>query len=214
MDEESTNIRLILAEIINHLKEKRTLLSTKQLAEEIGIDLDAKENAVLKSDLAKNRKVLNEGDSWSYRSNFPHIRCKEELVQALEKSWPRGINVTKLSDAYATVLKDVEELVTDKLAFLATNTEDKHHILFRRSPGLSSSLGCRRLESEKKDQYPPVQLWHSVTMPTDGDIDDYLLKVFGILPREKQIVKLKESSAKRKKRKVNSLLITPVDPND
>ncbi|XP_076885933.1 transcription initiation factor IIE subunit beta-like [Bidens hawaiensis] len=119
-----------IKKVIHLLFESRQAFTADQINEACYVDV--KGNKAVFESLAKNPKVNYDGVRFSYKSKH-NVRDQKELLR-LVRTFPEGIAVADLKDAYPTVMEDLQALKAAGQIWLLSNFDSQEEIAYPNDP--------------------------------------------------------------------------------
>lgn len=116
--------------VIDLLFESRQSFTAEQINEACYVDVRG--NKAVFESLAKNPKVNYEAKRFSYKSKH-NVRNQKELLH-LVRTFPEGIAVADLKDAYPTVMDDLQALKAARQIWLLSNFDSQEDIAYPNDP--------------------------------------------------------------------------------
>lgn len=149
-----------LEKVHKYLKEELRPLSTEDILESTGVDIEGNADILLSLKSSDSKVTQDEKGNWRWKSRF-YLRSRNDLFSLLSRS-PDGIVEKDLLDSYKGVDRDVERLKKRNVVYEIRS--GSRVILFPRDTRLESTIS----EDVKKE-------YTSVKVPGPIEVHRYLV---------------------------------------
>ncbi|KAF7145929.1 hypothetical protein RHSIM_Rhsim04G0239900 [Rhododendron simsii] len=103
---EKSPVGVLIKRVVDLLRETRQALTTNQILEACNVDMIENKNVF--ENLRNNPKVVYDGRCFRYKSK--HGLDDKDQVLKFIRTFPNGIDVDEVKDAYPTVMEDIQAM--------------------------------------------------------------------------------------------------------
>ncbi|XP_014752429.1 transcription initiation factor IIE subunit beta [Brachypodium distachyon] len=137
--------------VVDLLYKKREAFTAKQINEETHVAIEGPHSAALLESLRNNPKVQFDGRRFSYKPKH-NVKGKHDLLQLIT-SFPDGLPVAEVEDAYLSVLQDLQALKDPGDIYWLSGQQD---MVYKNDPRM-------RMKVDKEFK----ELFHEMKLPRD-----------------------------------------------
>lgn len=103
---EKSPVGVLIKRVVDLLRETRQALTTNQILEACNVDMIENKNVF--ENLRNNPKVVYDGRCFRYKSKHG-LENKDQVLKFI-RTFPNGIDVDEVKDAYPTVMEDIQAM--------------------------------------------------------------------------------------------------------
>ncbi|XP_058210262.1 uncharacterized protein LOC131322801 [Rhododendron vialii] len=103
---EKSPVGVLIKRVVDLLRETRQALKTNQILEACNVDMIENKNVF--ENLRNNPKVVYDGRCFRYKSKHG-LEDKDQVLKFI-RTFPNGIDVDEVKDAYPTVMEDIQAM--------------------------------------------------------------------------------------------------------